>query len=151
MKQILKTAGVIATLMLFTSCVTDGVGKYRIQSIGKASRSVSAVVLSANPVTIIEGTTGAGANAGAALGGAYALDTSDSAAVLVAGVIAGAVIGEAIEANGNEHNATEYLIQTDNEILLTVAQIDANQEIFSKGDKVILVYGHPHRLIRDPR
>jgi len=133
------------------SCNSDGIGRYKVETIGSAQRSVAATVLSAKPVQIVRQNTGAGANAGAAMGGALAYDNSDSAAAIVAGVIAGAVIGDAIESSGNALNGKEYVIQTENELLLTVAQINQNNEIFGAGDKVILVYGHPHKLIRDPR
>lgn len=137
--------------IILTSCVTDGVGRYRVQSIGNAQRSVAAIVLSANPVVIAQESSGAGANAGGALGGAMALDNSNSATALIAGIIAGAVVGDLIEANGNTYEGTEYVIESKTGLLLTVAQVNRDEEIFSKGDQVILVYGYPHRLIRDPR
>jgi len=137
--------------ILLAACVNDGVGKYRIQSIGNAQRSVAAIVLSTKPVIIAKATSGAGANAGGALGGAIALDNSDSATAIVAGIVAGAVIGNLVEAQGNTYEGTEYLIESETGLLLTVAQVNGNNEIFSKGDKVVLVYGYPHRLIKDPR
>ena len=137
--------------IFLTSCIKDGVGKYRVQSVGNAQRSITAIVLSASPVIIAKDTSGAGANAGGALGGAMAIDNSESATVLVAGIIAGAVIGNAIEAQGNTYEGTEYVIETEAGLLLTVAQVNRNEEIFRKGDRVVLVYGYPHRLIRDPR
>ena len=137
---------------LLSACVQDGVGKYRVQSVGNAQRSVAAVVLSAKPVLITQDTSGAGANAGGALGGAIALDNnSDSATALVAGVIAGAVVGEMIEAHGNAFEGTEYVIESTTGLILAVAQVNEQSEIFRQGDRVILVYGYPHRLIRDPR
>jgi len=136
---------------LLTACVNDGVGKYRVQSIGNAQRSIAGIVLSASPVLIAKDTSGAGANAGGALGGAMAIDNSDSATVLVAGIIAGAVIGNAIESQGNIYEGTEYVIETEAGLLLTVAQVNRNDKVFVKGDRVVLVYGYPHRLIRDPR
>jgi outer membrane lipoprotein SlyB len=136
---------------LLASCVTDGVGKYRVQSIGNAQRSITATVLSASPVIIAKDTSGAGSNAGGALGGAMGIDNSDSATVLVVGIIAGAVIGNAIEAQGNTFKGTEYVIKTETGLLLTVAQVNRNEDIFEKGERVVLVYGYPHRLIRDSR
>lgn len=138
--------------ILLSSCVKDGVGKYRVQSVGNAQRSVAAIVLSAKPVLITKDTSGAGANAGGALGGAIALDNnSDSAAALVAGVIAGAVVGDLVEAHGNTYEGTEYVIESTSGLILTVAQPNEKNDIFSQGDRVILVYGYPHRLIKDPR
>jgi outer membrane lipoprotein SlyB len=70
---------------------------------------------------------------------------------LVAGIIAGAVVGDLIEANGNTYEGTEYVIESVTGLLLTVAQVNRDEEVSSKEDRVILVYGYPHRLIRDPR
>ena len=137
--------------VLLTACVKDGTGKYRVQSVGNAQRSISAIVLSTSPVIIAKDTSGAGSNSGGALGGALAIDNSDSATVLVAGIIAGAVIGNAIEAQGNTYEGTEYLIETEAGLLLTIAQVNKNGELHRKGDRVVLIYGYPHRLIRDPR
>ncbi len=80
-----------------------------------------------------------------------ALDNSDSATALIAGIIAGAVVGDLLEANGKTYDGTEYVIESEAGLLLTVAQVNSGEEVFSKGDRVILVYGYPHRLIKDPR
>lgn len=137
--------------ILLASCVKDGVGKYRVQSIGNAQRSVAAIVLSTKSVIIAQDTSGAGANAGGALGGAIAIDNSNSAAAVVAGIIAGAVVGDIVESQGNTFDGTEYVIESETGLLLTVAQVNRDDEIFDIGDRVILVYGYPHRLIKDPR
>ena len=88
--------------------------------------------------------------AGAALGGTarggIAASGTDNIAVIVAGVI-----GEYLEGQANIKNATEYVIETNSGVLLTVAQIDEGNKIFSENDKVILIYGFPNRLIEDPR
>ncbi len=130
---------------------THGKSQYRVESIGNAQRSVSAVVLSTKSVIISERTTGLGANAGGALGGALAIDNSDSAGVLIAGIIAGAIVGEMIESSGKTYNGTEYLIESETGLLLNVAQVNHTDGIHKVGDKVVLVYGYPHRLIKDPR
>jgi outer membrane lipoprotein SlyB len=140
----------LATSIIIGCASTDGVGRYRIQSIGNAQRSVLAEVLSTREVFIMEQTSGSGATFGGAVGGGLAADGSDNLAVIIAGVIAGALVGEYVEGQANVHNATEYVIKTSNEILLTVAQINDNQEVFIKGDKVVLVYGYPNRLISAP-
>jgi len=140
----------VITQILFACSSVDGTGKYRVQTIGNAQRSVRAVVLSAEPVYIQADTSGVGAALGATAGGGIASEGSDNAAVIIAGIILGAVIGDYIEGQDNVYPATQYVIETTNGILLTVAQIDEGNDIFKKGNKVILVHGYPNRLIADP-
>jgi outer membrane lipoprotein SlyB len=138
-------------LVITASCSTqDGVGRYRVQSIGQAQRSVEATVISARDAYISLETSGAGGAMGGALGGAIAGNNSDNAGVIIAGIIGGILIGNAIEATGNNIPATEYVIRTDYDVLLTVAQINKGNPIFSARNRVILVYGYPARLIPNP-
>jgi outer membrane lipoprotein SlyB len=129
----------------------DGLGQYRIATIGNSQRSIPAVVISAKKVTIKELNSGAYAEAGGWLGGAIAAEDSDNSAVIIAGIIAGAVVGNAIEDAKNTYAGTEYIIQAESGRLFTVAQVDSNADILKKGDKALLVYGYPHRLMKDPR
>ena len=133
------------------AATNDGQGVYRVQSVGNAQRSMEAVVLTAKPVLIVRSNSGAGANAGGLAGGVIAAENSDDAGVIIAGIIAGAVIGDAIESSGNRFNGHEYVIENKRGALLTVAQVDDGSEIFEPSDNVILIYGYPHRLIKDPR
>ena len=142
---------VFISLITIVSCATDGVGRYRVQSIGNAQRSVEAVIIQSTPVYVQEESSGGGAALGGTVGGGLAADGSDNVAVVIAGIIAGAIVGEYIEGASNIHEATEYVIETSNGTLFTVAQINANTEIFIEGDRVILVYGYPTRLLRDTR
>ena len=143
----------LVTFCVFTlnSCATDGVGRYRVQSVGNAQRSVEAIVLQAAPVYIQDQTSGAGAALGATVGGGVAADSSDDAAVIIAGIITGAIIGDYVEGMSNIYDATEYVIRTSNGALLTVAQVNLGNELFKTDDNVILLYGYPTRLIRDRR
>jgi outer membrane lipoprotein SlyB len=145
-----KLIGVVSLLMI-VSCATDGIGRYRVQSIGNAQRSIEATVLRSAPVYIQEESSGSGAALGGTVGGGLAADGSDNVAVIIAGIIAGAIVGGYVEGINNIHQATEYVIQTSNGALFTVAQIDSNNEIFVEGDNVILVYGYPARLLKDTR
>ncbi|MEX0449835.1 hypothetical protein V6X63_08735 [Spiribacter sp. 221] len=147
----LRIATIAMLAVTVVACTTDGVGQYRVESIGNAQRSISGEVIATNPVQIAKNTSGAGGYAGGALGGAMALDNSSDAAPVVAGIIAGAIIGNAIEAQGNVFPGTEYVIETSTGAVLTVAQPNEGNQIFEPGDRVILVYGYPHRLIEDPR
>ena len=138
---------ILASLLVMVGCATvDGQGRYRVESIGKAQRSTEAVVISARPAFIQQSTSGQGAAVGGLVGGGLAAE-SDNAGVIIAGIIGGILIGEAIESAGNVHDATEYVIRTSANALFTVAQVDRGNIIFKKDDKVILVYGYPSRLI----
>ena len=142
----------LITAILLAACSSvDGVGRYRVQSVGNAQRTVLAKVLSTSPVYIQEGTSGVGAGLGGTVGGGIAAENSDNAAVIIAGVIVGAVVGAYIEGKANVRNATEYLLETDRGVLLTVAQVNSGQYVFATGDKVALVYGYPNRLIPAPK
>lgn len=140
----------IITQTLIGCSSVDGTGKYRVQTVGNAYRSVRAVVLSTESVYIQGDTSGVGAALGGTAGGGIASGGTDNAAIIIAGIILGAVIGDFIEGQDNVYSATQYVIETTNGILLTVAQIDEGNEIFKKGDKVILMHGYPNRLIADP-
>ena len=84
-------------------------------------------------------------------GGAIALNNSDNVGVIIAGIIGGAIIGNVIEESANIHAATKYVLKTDTNAIFTVVQVNKSNPIFYSGDKVILVYGYPSRLIADPR
>ncbi len=144
---------IILVLLVICACapVNDGIGKYRVESVGNAYRSTEALVLSVRPVMLHKQNSGAGSQAGGMIGGALAAENSDNVGVIIAGIVAGAIVGDSIETSSNTFNGHEYVIQTKRGVLLTVAQIDGLDKVFSRDDKVILVYGHPHRLIEDPR
>jgi outer membrane lipoprotein SlyB len=142
----------LLSIFLLMACATvDGQGRYRIATIGNAKRSVAANVLTVKSVLVKKETTGAGSSFGGATGGAIALSNSNNIGVIFAGIIAGAVVGEALEGSANVFKAHEYVIETSNGNIFTVVQIDKDNPIFSRGDAVILVYGYPSQLIADPR
>lgn len=147
----LRVSTVFLLTALFIGCTTPNDPRYRVATIGNATRSTSAVVLSSEAVIIQRSNSGAGATAGGAMGGAVAAQSSDNAAVIIAGIIGGAIIGDAIESEAGEANGHQYLIQTESGALLAVAQLDEGNTVFQINDRVVLIYGHPHRLVRDPR
>ena len=148
----LKRFFLIATLLSLSACVSqDGVGEYRVASIGNAQRTVEATILSTKPVMLIRSPSGAGANAGGLLGAAMAAESSDNAAVIVAGLIGGVIIGNNIENSIGSIQGFEYLIQTQTGKLITVAQPSQGNDLLMEGNKALLIYGYPHRLVKDPR
>jgi outer membrane lipoprotein SlyB len=143
---------IVSVLMLtLSACSPKGVNDHRIVTVGNARPSIEAVVISHQSVMIEVGTTGMGPVIGGTTGGLIANNNSDDIGIIIAGIIAGAVVGEVVESDGNLHQATEYVIQTQNGLLLTVVQANQKKPIFLIGESVILIHGYPSRLIKDPR
>jgi outer membrane lipoprotein SlyB len=141
-----------ALIFLLVSCSIKGEGdRYRVASIGNAKRSIEAEVISSSPVMITSGTSGAGGVIGGITGGLISSNNSNNAAIIFLGIATGIIIGDAIESATNIHEGTEYTIETDSDAIFTVVQINKGNTVFQSGDNVILVYGYPSRLIRDPR
>jgi len=150
--NLLSMVFMVVLTSLLTACSTvDGDGRYRVATIGNAKRSVEAVIITSQSVFVQTATSGGGATFGGTTGGLIAGNNSDNAGVIIAGIIGGIIIGDAIEGGANVHDATEYVIKTATGALFTVVQVNKNNPIFQDGDDVILVYGFPSRLIRDPR
>lgn len=141
----------LSCLLLLSCTVVDGEGRYRIATIGNAERSVSAIVIAAQPVSIQIEPSGVGAASGGAIGAAIALHSNNNAGVIILGILGGVIIGSAVEDSLDAHEATEYVIETETNLILNVAQINKNNTIFQVGDKVRLMYGYPGRLITDDR
>ena len=139
----------VSTLLSLGCATQDGQGRYRVATIGNAARAVDAEVLTARPA-YIDRNSGTGAAAGGALGGALAAENSDNAAVIIAGIIGGALVGNAIESGARRANATQYVLVTETGAKVVVAQLDKGNEIYTSGDRVILVYGYPAQLVRAP-
>lgn len=152
MKGVLRLSVITIAMLYLSACSTiDGQGKYRVETIGNAKRSVGAIVISHQPVMVQSGSTGTGQLLGGTAGGLIADNNSDNAGVVFAGILAGAIAGEMVEQDANTHEATEYVIQTETGMLLTVVQINRNNRIFKIDERVILIHGYPSRLIKDTR
>jgi outer membrane lipoprotein SlyB len=148
---VLRVSAALLISVLFFGCTAPTDPRYRVATIGNATRSTPAVVMSSEAVIIQRSNSGAGATAGGAMGAAVAAESSDNAAVIIAGIIGGAIIGNAIEGEVGKANGHQYLIETESGALLAVAQLDEGNTLCRVNDKVVLIYGHPHRLVLDPR
>ena len=144
---------VIAAAALLAGCAnTIDPSTYSVGSVGQVNRSVPGTVISARVVRIDanSGTGGAvggmtGAVAGSGIGGSARANVVGA----IGGAVVGAVIGSAIEHSNSQQQGMEYVINTSNNSLMTVTQgIDP---AFKEGDKVIILYGSPARVIKDPR
>lgn len=125
---------------------------YSVGSVGQVNRTVAGRVISVRPVEI-NGTTGAGGTVGGALGATAGSGLGSggraNAAGAIAGAVVGAVAGAAIEQSATRQSGFEYVVQTENDNLMTIVQ-GANPT-FAVNDKVLVLYGAPSRLISDPR
>lgn len=126
---------------------------YSVGSVGQVNRTVSATVISVREVDVA-GTTGVGGSAGTATGAVVGSAAGgNNARGNIVGAIGGAVIGglagAAMEANATKQKGMEYVVETENGNLMTIVQ--GTDTVFAEGQKVLVLYGSPSRLIADPR
>jgi len=126
---------------------------YSVGSVGQVNRTVSATVISAREVDVA-GTTGIGGSAGTATGAvvgsaAGGNNTRGNIVGAIGGAIVGGLAGAAVEANATKQKGMEYVVETGNGNLMTIVQ--GTDPIFVAGQKVLVLYGSPARLIADPR
>lgn len=141
-----------AALGLAACAAHTSPNSYSIGSVGQVNRSIAAIVISTRPVDI-NGGTGAGGAAGGALGATAGsgLGGSDRAHLAggIAGAVVGAIAGAAIERGATMQTGIEYVVQTENNNLMTIVQ--GSSPAFAANDKVLVLYGSPARIIADPR
>ena len=121
---------------------------YSVGSVGQASRAVRATVLQARPVTVqSSGVGGAavGATGGAIAGSFVGGDWRGNALGALGGAVIGGVIGAAVEQGASRQPAWEYVLQTDNDALLTIVQ--PGEVPLTPGTLVYVLYGQPNRLV----
>lgn len=145
--------GACVAIAGLTSCASNiSPTSYSVGSVGQVNRTVAAKVISVRPVDIT-GTIGAGGAVGGALGATAGSGIGHGNRANIAGAIAGAVVGAvagaAIEQSATRQSAFEYVVQTENDNLMTIVQ-GANTT-FAVNDKVLVLYGSPARIILDPR
>jgi len=121
--------------------------------VGQVNRTVSATVVSAREVDVA-GTTGVGGSAGTATGAvvgsaAGGNNTRGNIVGAIGGAVVGGLAGAAIESNATKQKGMEYVVETENGNLMTIVQ--GTDPIFVAGQKVLVLYGSPSRLIADPR
>jgi len=151
MKMLMMLGAVILTLGGCASNLSPQT--YSVGSVGQVNRTVSATVISAREVDVA-GTTavggGAGTAAGAVVGSAAGGNNSRGNIVgAIGGAVVGGLAGSAIEANATKQKGMEYVVETENGNLMTIVQ--GTDPVFTTGQKVLVLYGSPSRLIADPR
>ena len=141
----------VAALLAGCADVTSP-STYSVGSVGQVNRSVAGTVISARVIQI-DATTGTGGAVGGAVGAVAGSHIGGGARAnaigAIGGAVAGAIVGSAIEHSGSQSTGMEYVITTDNGTLMTIAQ--GMEPVFKEGDKVLILYGSPARVIKDPR
>lgn len=150
MRQLLLS---VALLVSLAGCAnTTDPSTYSVGSVGQVNRSVPGVIVSVRPVTI-NANSGAGAGvggvAGAVAGSSIGGGTRAHALGAIGGAVAGALVGAAIEQGNSQLSGMEYVVSTTNGSLLTITQ--GAEPSYRENDRVIILYGSPARLIKDPR
>lgn len=141
-------------IITLVGCATNISPKtYSVGSVGQINRTVSATIISAREVDVA-GTTGLGGGTGSALGavagsGAGGNSSRGNIAGAIGGAVIGGLAGAAIEANATKQKGMEYVVETENGNLMTIVQ--GTDPVFTAGQKVLVLYGSPSRLIADPR
>jgi len=143
-----------ATILFLTGCASNiSPQTYSVGSVGQVNRTISATVISVREVNVA-GTTGVGGTAGTATGAVLGSsiggnDGRSNIVGAIGGAIVGGIAGSAIEANSTKQKALEYVVETENGNLMTIVQ--GKETLFAEGQKVLVLYGSPSRLIADPR
>jgi outer membrane lipoprotein SlyB len=125
---------------------------YSAGSVGQVNRTIAGQVISAREVDV-SGTAGTGGGAGSAIGavGGSSIGGTgrDNLAGAIAGAVVGGLVGSAIEANATKQKGMEYVVETSNGNLMTIVQ--GLSPAFETGQRVLVLYGSPSRVIVDPR
>jgi outer membrane lipoprotein SlyB len=151
----MKTFAVLGTAIIaLVGCASNiSPQTYSVGSVGQVNRTISATVISVREVDVA-GTTGVGGSAGTAAGavvgsGAGGNNSRGNIVGAIGGAVIGGLAGSAIEANATKQKGMEYVVETENGNLMTIVQ--GSDIVFAAGQKVLVLYGSPSRLIADPR
>ncbi len=150
MKKIL----IVASILALSACATSSPDVIQYHEAQRMSVVQDATILSVRPVTVDGSQSGlgvvAGGMVGSVAGGGVGGNWRDRQAGSVVGLIAGALIGNAIERNATRQEAYEILVQMRNGERRSVIQA-RGEEALNPGDAVILVTtGGKTRVSRAP-
>ena len=139
-------------VLALTACTRNlSPDTYSVGSVGAANRTVRGEIINVRDVNITGNNTGVGVASGAA-GGAIAGSAIGSgnranALGVIGGAVVGGVAGAVLEEGMTRQTGLEYVVETSNGNLLTVVQGPVPR--LAEGDKVLIIYGNPTRIILD--
>ena len=150
----MKKLMIVAMVAALSACATSSPDVVRYRDTQQMAVIQDATILSVRPVTVDGSQSGAGVVAGGMIGsvagGGVGGNWRDRQAGSVVGLIAGAVIGNAIERNATRQEAYEILVQLRNGERRSVIQA-RGEESLNPGDAVILTTaGGRTRVSRAP-
>ena len=146
----MRKLSVLFLVMILCGCTQNiSPDTYSVGSVGEANQTVRGKIIHVRDVKIGGNQTGIGATAGAA-GGAVAgsgVGSGGRANALgaIGGAVAGGIAGAVIEEGTTRQTGVEYVVETENDNLMTVVQGPVPR--LHKGDKVLVIYGNPTRVI----
>ena len=128
----------VAAVAMLAGCQQPGVGSYNSSEVGRASRVEFGRVVSSRPVHISGENTGLGALGGAGAGGLLASGGHSTGAIL-AGGLAGALIGGVAEQQIANREGVEYVIALrDNDVITLTQNLNDGDQILPPGARVII-------------
>ncbi len=143
----------LSALCLISGCTQNiSPDTHSVESTGKVTQTVPGVIVSARTVSVAgTNSTGrvAGGLAGGAAGSAIGGGTRSNILGAIGGALVGGIAGGAIEEGITSQSGIEYVVQTEGGGLVTLTQ--GPQPAFSKGQKVLILYGSQARIIADER
>ena len=125
---------------------------YRAGGVGQVNQTQPAKVVGVREVEVAgnrEIGTGAGTAVGAVVGSVAGGGNRGHLIGAIGGAILGGMAGSAIESNATKQRGLEYIVETEGGRLLTIVQ--GMEPVFYNGQRVLILYGNPTRLIADPR
>ncbi|AKJ41958.1 hypothetical protein SOASR032_05870 [Pragia fontium] len=150
---ILKSIGAACIALSMAGCASNiSSDSYSDQQVGQASRTFAGTIVSSRVVNVegnneVGGLVGsvAGGVAGSAIGGGFRANALGA----IGGALLGGVLGSSVEKGVSQQKAIEYVIQTERDGLITVAQGIDNP--LANGQKVLVIQGKTTRVIADTR
>lgn len=123
---------------------------YSVGSVGVANRTVRGIIINVRDVNVLGNQSGiggaTGAVGGAIAGSAIGQGNKANALGALGGAVIGGVAGAVIEESSTRQEGIEYVVETENSSLITVVQ--GSDPMLPVGQKVLLIYGNPTRVIK---
>lgn len=147
----MKRLFIIPVVLLSLAGCADNISPntYSVGSVGMANRTVRGKIVHLRPVNVQGSQSGVGAVAGGLGGGIAGSSIGGSGRSNAIGAIGGAVVGgiagAVVEEGVTRQKAIEYVVETENDNLVTIVQ--GNDQQLHTGSKVLVIYGNPTRII----
>ncbi|WP_347253042.1 glycine zipper 2TM domain-containing protein [Leminorella grimontii] len=151
--RFLRSSLAVGLVLSMAGCASNiSSDSYKEGQVGQASRTLAGVIVSSRVVDVegnssVGGLVGsaAGGVAGSAIGGGFRANALGA----IGGALLGGMLGSSVEKGASKQQAIEYVIQTDSNGLITVAQ--GTDQPLAVGQRVLVIEGKQARVIADTR